>query len=207
MNYAGLNLYLLYKHKLYKSMEKKQTLLQFTMSNGALLGIILIIASLLFYIIGFLPDSIGRAVIIPLINALIVIIFIVRSTKTYRNKILEGSISFGNAFLVGFLVILFAYILRSFYDLIFTTLIDPGYVDRISEGLTNSMYNMYSNMGAPESQIDASLERMTRQQENYTPLRAFFSSILGASILGAILCLITGAILKKEPLPFGQDEQ
>ncbi len=188
-------------------MEKKQTLLQYTMTNGALLGIILIIVSLLFYIIGFIPDSIGRAVIIPLINALIVIIFVVRSTKAYRNKVLEGSISFGNAFLVGLLVILCAYILRSFYDLIFTTLIDPGYADRIYEGLTNSMYDMYSNMGVPESQIDASMERFTRQQENYTPLRAFFSSILSASVFGAILCLITGAILKKEPVPFGQEEQ
>lgn len=188
-------------------MEKKQSLLQFAMTNGAVLGIILIIFSLLLYIVNFIPDSLGRMILIPLINALIVVIFVVRSTKIYRNKVLEGSITFGNAFMVGFLVILFTYILRSFYDLIFTTLIDPGYVERMYESLINSMYEMYNNMGVPESQIDTYMERIIRQQENYTPLRAFFSTILWASILGAILCLITGAILKKQPLPFGQDEQ
>jgi len=188
-------------------MERKQTILQFAMSNGVVLGIILIILSLLMYIMDVIPDTLGKMILIPLFNMILVIIFVVVGTKNYRKKILDGFISFKDAFLVGFLIILFAYILRYFYDLIFNLIIDPGYVERLYESLINWFYDFYSRAGVPESQIEQYMERLENQRDNYTPLRAFFTGILTSAVLGSILCLITGAILKKEPLPFGQNEQ
>jgi hypothetical protein len=188
-------------------MEKKQTILQFAMSNGAVLGITLIIISLLWYILGVMPDTLGKMLLIPLLNVVIVVVFVVVCTKNYRKKILNGFISFREAFQVGFLIILFTYIIRYFYDLVFNLIIDPGYVERVYESLINWMYDFYSRMGVPESQIDTYIGRYENQMANYTPLRAFFTGILSSAGLGAILSLITGAILKKEPLPFGKDEQ
>ena len=188
-------------------MENKQTLLQFTMTNGLVLGIVLVIFSVLLYMLNIMPDTLGKIMLIPLFNAVVVIIFVVKGTKSYRNKILGGTISYRNAFLVGLLIIVFAYILKSFYDLIFNLLIDPGYMERLYEGLFNWAYNFYSNIGFSESQIDEVIKRFERQQDNYTPIRAFFSSVFASASMGAVLSLITAAILKKDPLPFGQDEQ
>ena len=182
-------------------------MLHFAMSNGAVLGIVLIILSLMWYILGVMPDTLGKMLLIPLLNVIIVIVFVVIGTKNYRKKVLDGFISFRDAFQVGFLIILFAYILRYFYDLIFNLIIDPGYVERVYEGLINWMYDFYGRMGVPESQFEPQIQRYEEQMANFSPLRSFFLGVLSAGGLGAILTLITGAILKKEPPPFGQQEQ
>lgn len=188
-------------------MEKKQTIMQFAMTNGLVLGIILVIISILLYVMNIMPDTLGKMILIPLFNAIVVIIFVVKGTKTYRNNMLGGTITYGNAFKVGLLIVVFAYILRSFYDLIFNVLIDPGYMERLYEGILNWAYNFYSSLGLSESQIEDTIARFERQRDNYTPLRAFFSGVFSSAAMGALLSLITAAILKKEPLPFGQDEQ
>ncbi|MBN2482462.1 MAG: DUF4199 domain-containing protein [Bacteroidales bacterium] len=186
-------------------MDNKQSLTQYAMSNGLILGIILIILSLVAYIMNIMPESFGKIILIPLINSLIVVVFVVKGTKSYRNKVLDGTISFWNAFLVGLLIVVFAYILKSFYDLIFNGLIDKEYMNRFFETIQNWAYNLYSNLGLPENDIEDAMSQFERQQENYTPIRAFFVSIFSSTILGTVLSLITAAIFKKEPPPFGLD--
>lgn len=188
-------------------MEKKPSLLQFTMTNGAVLGIVLIIVSVLLYIMDFMPTSIGRIALFAIINYGIIIVFMVVGTKSYRNKILGGTITYGTAFLVGLLIVVFAAILSGFYTLIFTTLIDPGYMDRMYEGLMNWAYDFYANMGLPDSQIEVAMERFERQQANYTPLGNFFTGILASAGVGAVISLITSAFIKKNPVPFGMDNK
>ncbi|MBN1158053.1 MAG: DUF4199 domain-containing protein [Bacteroidales bacterium] len=188
-------------------MEKRQQVLQYAMTNGAVLGIILIIFSLFLYIVNFMPDNMNRIIMIAIVNYGIVIVFVIYGIRSYRNKVLGGTISFGNAFLTGLLIVVFAAVLNNFYALIFNTIIDPGYVDRVYESMTNWAYDFYSDMGLPDNQIDIAMDRLEKQQENYSPLRTFFSGILGYAAFGAIVSLIAAAFLKKDPLPFGKGNQ
>ncbi len=188
-------------------MENKTTLLQYTMTNGLMLGIIMIILSVLLYILGIIPDKLGKIIALSLVNYAVIIVFLVIVMKNYRNKILGGNISFNTAFLVGLLTIVFGGILSGFYGLVFNTVIDPAYMDRVYEGLLNWMYDMYSNMGLSDSQIDDIVSRYQRQWDNYTPVRTFFSGLLSNVVAGTVISLIVSAFIKKNPPPPGLGEQ
>jgi len=182
-------------------MEKKSSLLQFTMTYGAILGVVSIIISLLLYISGFMPFNIKRLLLIGLISIIIMIVFIVRGTKSYRDKVLEGSISYGQALMVGLLIVVFATILSSFYNLIFNLFIDPEYNNRLLEATKNWTYDFMNNMGVPDAQIEEQIERIEKQQANATPMKSFFQSIYFSVIFGFILSLITSAFIKKARNP------
>jgi len=188
-------------------MENKQSILQYSMTNGAVLGVILIIFSLLLYLLGVMPVNTRTIILMPLASFTIMLIFLIVSMKAYRNKVLGGYISFGDAFLLGLLIIVFSSVISGFYSLIFNTVIDPGYMDRVYEGVRNWSYDLYSGMGLTETQIEEALERTSRQQENYTPIKAFFGTLLGSAIFGGIVSLIISAFIRKDPPPFGMENQ
>ena len=56
-------------------------------------------------------------------------------------------------------------------------------------------------MGAPDAQIEETMERIEKQQAESTPLRSFFQSLYSSVIFGTILSLITSAFLKKSQNP------
>jgi uncharacterized membrane protein (DUF106 family) len=182
-------------------MEKKTSLLQFTMTYGLILGIGLIIFSLILYIAGIMPTNLKRILLIALVNLALMITFVSIGTRTYRDKLLGGAISYGNAFITGLLIVVFSAILTAFFSLIFTTIIDPEYMNKVFEATKNWTMDYMSNLGVPESQIDKSLERIEKQQANYTPIGNFFKGIYTSAIMGTIISLITSAFIKKTPNP------
>lgn len=182
-------------------MEKKSSLLQFTMTYGAILGVISIILTLLLYITGFMPFNLGRMLLLMLISLIVMIVLIVKGTKSYRDKVLDGTITYGQALLVGLLIVVFATILSSFYNLIFNLFIDPEYNNRVLEATKNWTYDFMNNMGASDAQIEEQIERIEKQQADATPIKSFFQSIYMSAIFGLILSLITSAFIKKERNP------
>lgn len=178
-------------------MEKKQSLLQFTLTYGVILGIVSIIFSLIMYIAGYIPYSGKRMLLTGLISLAIIIIFVSRGMKTYRDKMLDGNISYGQAFLVGFLIVFFSSILAGIYGLIFNTIIDPDYMNRVMEATKNWTYDMMNNMGAPDANIEETMDKIEKQQANATPVKQFFQGILMSTIFGTIISLIVAAFTKK----------
>jgi len=186
-------------------MAGKQSMLQYSMTNGAILGLILIIFSVLLYVMGIMPVTTRSIILIPVISFAIMLVFLIITMKGYRNKALGGYITFSDAFLLGLLIIVFSSIISGFYGLIFNLIIDPGYTDRVYEGLKNWTYETYLNMGLNETQIDAAMETIEQQQAKLTPLRSFYSSVLSSAIFGSIVSLIISAFIRKDPPPFGPE--
>ena len=182
-------------------MEKKPTLLQFTINYGAILGVISVIFSLILYITGFMPYNFKRMMIVSLIGLALTIIFISAGMKGYRDKVLGGTITYGQALMVGLLIIVFSTILTSFYNLIFNLYIDPEYNGKMIEASKNSTYDWMNKMGAPEGQIEEQMERFDKQLEDSTPLKLFFQSLYMSAIFGFILSLIIAAFTKKNRNP------
>jgi hypothetical protein len=182
-------------------MEKKPTLLQHTLMYGAILGIVSIILSLVMYIAGYMPVKLTSILITALIGIAISVVFVSFGMKAYRDKALDGNITYGQAFLVGLLIIVFSSILVGFYNLIFTTVIDPEYMDRVLEASRNSTYDMMTNMGAPEGQIEDAMDRFDKQAAEMTPLKSFWQSIIWPAVIGSIISLIVAAFVKKTTNP------
>ena len=182
-------------------MEKKQSLLQFTMTYGAILGVIAIIMSVLMYVTGYMPYNIKRIILTALISLAIMIVFVSAGMKGYRDKVLGGSISYGQALTVGLLIVIFSTVISSFYSLIFNLYIDPDYTQKVIEATKNWTYDWMNSMGTPDAQIDDAMERIDRQQASATPIKAFFQSLYMSVIFGTILSLIIAAFIKKNRNP------
>jgi hypothetical protein len=185
-------------------MEKKTGLLQHTTTYGAISGALLIIFSVILYMLDIMPTNAKRMLVIGFVSYAVMITMIVTGTRAYRDKVLGGVIAYDKAFLTGLLIILFSAILNNFYTLIFTTWIDPGYIDRMYAAMKDWMYNMFSNAGYPDALIDQTMQNIEKQQANYSPLKAFFSGIGLSALVGGIISTITAAFIKKNPNPFTQ---
>lgn len=183
-------------------MARKQSIIQYSMTNGAILGLMLIIFSVLLYFMGVMPVSTRSIILIPVINFSIMLVFLIVSMKGYRDKVLGGYITLSDSFLLGLLIIVFSSVISGFYTLIFNLVIDPGYTDRVYEGLESWTYETYLNMGLTESQIDEAMNVIEKQQEKLTPLRSFYSSVFSSAIFGSIVSIIISAFIRKDPPPF-----
>jgi len=182
-------------------MEKKSSLLQFTMTYGLILGIALIIFSLALYMMDVLPSNMKLILLTSIVNIALMVVLVVMGSRAYRDKVLGGTITYGNAFLTGLLIVIFSSIITGFYTLIFNSIIDPEYMDKVFEATKNWTADYLNNMGLPDSQIDQSLERIEKQQANYNALKAFFTGIAWSAVFGVIVSLITSAFVKKNPNP------
>lgn len=60
------------------------------------------------------------------------------------------------------------------------------------------MYEFMSSKGIAEDQIEKAIEGMDEKLAEMNPLKTMFMSILSSTIFGAIVSLITGAVLKKK---------
>lgn len=182
-------------------MEKKPTLLQHTLMYGAILGIVSIIYSLILYIAGFMPVNFKRIIISAVISIFITVIFVRYGMKSYRDRSLGGNITFGQAFITGFLIVFFSTVIYGIYNLIFNTVIDPEYMNRVMEATRNWTYDFMSNMGAPEGQIEEAMERFDQQAAEMNPLKTFWQGLIWPLIFGVIISMIVAAFVKKTRNP------
>lgn len=182
-------------------MENKQSSLHTAMTYGTILGAISIVLSLVLYITGYMPVNMKRMILMFLISLGLTIGFVVSGSKSYRDKVLGGHISYWQAFNTGLLIVIFSSVLASFYNLIFNLFIDPGYMDKLIEAQKNWTFDFLTNLGTPEDKIEEAMSKYEEQAANYSPLKAFFQGIYVSVIFGAILCFITSIFIKRNQNP------
>ncbi|HLO57548.1 MAG TPA: DUF4199 domain-containing protein [Bacteroidales bacterium] len=183
-------------------MDKKPSMLQFTMTYGAILGGLSIVSSLLMYLFGYMPTaSVSRMVLLALLKFAVVIVFVSTGMKNYRDKILGGSITFFQALYVGLLILIFETVLSGFYDLVFNLYIDPGYANKMVEAFKSSFFTWMNLAGTPQKNIDELMDMIEKSQSNSSPLPNFFSNIYSTFIFGTILSLIVASFTKKNQNP------
>jgi hypothetical protein len=176
-------------------MENKPSMIQHTMTWGAITGIILIVYSLVLYLA---HQTYNQA--LGFLSYILLIAGIIIGSIAYRDKILGGFISYKDAFLTGLLITIFAGILSSFFTFILIRYIDPSIVEQsIAQAEEKLM-----NKGLSEDQIEMAMEK-TRQFIG-TPLMVLVG-LLSFAFIGTIISLITAAIVKKESSPFDSGAQ
>lgn len=134
--------------------------------------------------------------IILLINLVVTVVLLVLFTKLYRDKLLDGKITFGKAFTFGVLIIVCSSIISGLFNYILYKFIDPSYAERIMTAMQEKVYQMMQNMGAPEDKIEEAM-RGFEDKGIPSPVDSLKQALMGGLIGGAIMSLISSAIVKK----------
>jgi uncharacterized membrane protein (DUF485 family) len=133
---------------------------------------------------------------IGIIQLVIIVFVLLYFTKQYRNNQLEGRITFSQAFVLGVLIVVCSSVISSLYSYIFNKFIDPEYAQRIMTMMQDKTYQWMSGKGVPEDQIESAMKKF-EEQGIPSPLQALKSSLIFGLIGGAIMSLISSAIVKK----------
>ncbi|MEY1639759.1 DUF4199 domain-containing protein [Tenuifilum osseticum] len=178
-------------------MEKQgNPMLKHSMNYGLIMGVALIILSLITYLAGIVKPPFW----VSIINYAIIIGIIVWGTKKYRDEVLEGAITYGNALGFGVLITLFAGVIVAVFTYIQITLIDPDFVSKMLAIAEEELVKR----GMPDEQIEMAIEM---QKKFMSPLIMTISSLLGMVVMGFIFSLITSIFLKKEKSSFAGDSE
>ncbi|GDX53183.1 hypothetical protein LBMAG27_22300 [Bacteroidota bacterium] len=153
-------------------------------------ALIIAFSVIVIYIIVYLAGSATNKNV-GWINYALMLIGASFATKVYRDEKCGGYISFGRAFQFGFLTVLIVGIITTIYSYFFFTYIAPELVDQILKEAENNMLNS----GQSEEQIELAMSYMKKFM---TPGWMAFWGMMGSVFLGAIISLLSAAIMKKE---------
>ena len=121
------------------------------------------------------------------------IAFLYLTQKEYRDE-LGGYITYGNAFSAGFRYSIFTGLLLAVFSYLYLAILSPEMFDKVLDVTRTQM----EEKNAPESQIEKTMDIMHK----WGPLLGAFGAAVAYAIFGAIVSLITAAIVKKERSPY-----
>jgi len=158
------------------------------MMYGIYLGIAFIILSLLFYVFDLYTASWTSYITYAVLLGGIII-----SAISYRDKHLNGYITFGQSFLVGFYTALFAAIIAAIYTGIFMSFAGEEIKAVLLKKAEESMLEKSPEM--TDEQLDMAMN-ITERMMN--PVWITVISFLSNLLFGTIFSLIASIFIKKE---------
>ncbi|MDD4190097.1 MAG: DUF4199 domain-containing protein [Mangrovibacterium sp.] len=166
-------------------MEEKSTFWQSAMTYGFYLGVATVLFSVILYAMG---QNLNPS--LTWLSYVIIAAGILISQRNYRNKELDGYISYGTALRFGVAAMLFAGIIQSLYTVILFRFIDPTLLDQIRVMQEETMLQQ----GLPEESIEVATAMMSKFQ---SPAIIAISGLFSFALLGFIISLATSIIVKK----------
>ena len=165
--------------------------------SGVILGIINIIITALIYVVDpslFVAWWFGLLILV--VNVVIVVVMGIK----YRNGI-GGYMSFGNAFMHGFITLVMAGLLGTLFNILLYTVIDPDLSTYIAEESMENTARMMENFGADDNEIDEVLNDMEESTAERFTITGLSIQFLWSILVAAVIALITGLIVRKnEPI-------
>lgn len=139
-------------------------------------------------------DDITRSMFIGFLGMFVSFIFIFVAIKNYRDTINGGSVSFGKAFTIGFLV---AFIASLFYVATWYV-VYHNYMPNFMEDYTSHMIEQYKSDNLPAAELQAKIAEMNEAKENYkNPFYFVCYTLFEILPVGIIVSVIAALILKR----------
>ncbi len=157
---------------------------------GVIMGVVGIVLSLVFYFLNLITAS-----WVNWLSLVVTIAVLVYCLIAYRNEYLGGFASFGQIFMMGFVIGIIASIISTVYTYLLYTVIDPDLVEKIRIAAEEKIM---SNSRIPESMYDDIIEKMEKRM---TVIRMTVMALIIGPIINAIFSLIIAAFVKKEENP------
>jgi hypothetical protein len=174
-------------------MEQKSTFWKSAMIYGLYLGIFFTLYSVILYVAGQSQNkTLGYA------SILLYIIGITIAQIQYRNRELNGTITYGQALGFGVAIMLFSGIISALYTLIIFNL-DPNLIEQIKAAQEEAMLKK----GLTEEQIEAAMAISVKMM---SPAWMSIMGLFGSVFSGTIISLITSIFIKKQPNEDAFDE-
>lgn len=178
-------------------METKNSLFISALKSGLIIGVASIIVFIIMYVADIKPVGIGMPFVIMFVGLAINIAILVVLFKKYRTEI-GGFISFRNAFLYCFIALVTASVLSTIFTLLFIQFIEPDYYKNIMEAQKTFMEN-YLTGKVSEEQMAQTMDKIDEQAANMGSIKSTLTGLLSSVVVGGIIALIIGAIMKKNP--------
>jgi len=156
---------------------------------GLILAAILIVISLLIYILDINMFSIVGGIVsfVLLILALPITLMILSGNALRKNLTPDRQISYLDAVINSFILLVIGFILSNLFSYILVTWIAPGYLNHQIQ-MFMDMMNQYN---VPEEEIEKGIERI-RSQNNIG------RNLLTSLITSAVLALLVGLVIRKK---------
>jgi hypothetical protein len=182
-------------------MEKDQSIISNSMIYGFIFGIVLVVYNIIITATGINKTLIAGGITMTMLSALLSLILyfggVVISQQHYRNKKLEGYITYGKAFTFGFLVTVFASLLVAVYSFVYAQWINPDYGQELFEMTKQLTLDMLDRFNAPADAVDQALAKI--EENGVSTAQDFaFGAISNGLVFGVIISLITSIFIKKE---------
>lgn len=185
--------------------EQASNRLKVTMTYGIYLAGISIAISVIVWATSLIEHiGIFGSAFIGILQLALMAFLLVYYTKRYRDTMFNGKITFGQAFAFGVMLVVFSSLISSLYSYILNKYIDPDYMHRVMTMIQDKTYQMLSNSGMSQDQIEAQMVKI-EERGIPSPIETLVSSLEGGLIGGAIMSLISSAIVKKN-VRGGEDE-
>ena len=168
--------------------EKTKSSTSNALSYGLITGAVMIVYSLILYLLNL---HLNRY--LPLISFLILLVGMTYGTIQFRNKAMNGFISYGKAYSSGFMIALFAGILAAIYAFIFYQFIAPDVVREILDMANQNIMAKSAQMS--DDQMQKAMDMTTKF---VTPPFMSIMLLIYCLVIAAIGGLITSAFIKKE---------
>ena len=177
---------------------KNVNFLSIVLKNGLLLGLASVAFNVVLYVTDLLyTDSTLMGILTWLVATAISVVFIIMAIEQYK-KANEGFLSIGEAIKVGVVVAVIAGVIGAIYQVIYTTIIDPDYYEKVVEVTMKKMSGITSNF--TEEQMEEFQDKMYANKPSI--VSSFSTSIIFSAIGGLIISAIVGVVKKKEqPMP------
>lgn len=171
------------------TMEKRASVWSANLNAGIILGLLGIIWSLVLW---FFDQSTNQ--ILGLAFYIVIIIGIYLGIRSYRDKYLNGFITYGQSLGAGVIIILYYSIITSVFTYILYKFIDPNLVEKMLAMTEEQL----ADRGLAEGMIEQSMQI---QKKIMTPLVLSLGNLLNGLFMGTIFSLIISLFTKREGNP------
>ena len=166
--------------------QKQPSILKYAMNTGAILGLVLMIVSLVQNVM----EMFG-SVVFQYLSYLILIGGLILSIKYYRDKVLNGFISYGQVVGFGTLTALFSGIISAFLLFLYLKFVDDSMISFIFDQTEQDLYS--KNLS--DDQIETTLSAM---QSFTNPGMIAVLGVVSNFFFGLIVSLVAGIFMKNE---------
>ena len=167
-------------------MEQEEGILKPTLNYGAMLGTLLIVVSLVFYLLNIKDTTVSS-----IITYIALAGGVFYAQNHYKLNYTDGFMSYGKALGIGALTCLFAGFINAIYSYVFIKFVDASMIDVAME----QAYSDMQERGMDEEQIDQAMQMSSMFM---TPGVMAFFAFIGTALIGFLESLVISIFTKKD---------
>jgi hypothetical protein len=172
---------------------KTQTLYSHSLRWAAITAAVSIVSTVLLYVIDY-------ALMVQL-KVLFIMLAIYLGIAIYAGidfrKSIGGYMTFGNAFLHGYIILAVSGLAATLFSILLYTVIDPELPQNLIDASMENTRAMMVQFGAPEASMDEAMDKAKADMVDRFSVVGLLKGYITIAIASAVMALITGLVVKK----------